>query len=92
MLRMLLRPAAVLMNRLRRNDRLYIVASRGDSGAFLGGSRLPNLPPSVTSLLLRPRSAGNYAFVPERGVLEDEIPVDATIEGFARVILDVEAP
>ena len=82
----------VLMNRLRRNDRLYIVASRGDTGAFLGGSRLPNLPPSVTSLLTRPRSAGNYAFIPERGVLEEEIPVDAAIEGFARVILDVEAP
>jgi hypothetical protein len=81
-----------LMNRLRRNDKLYIIASRGDTGAFLGGSRLPNLPPSVTTLLTRPRSAGNYAFVAERGVLEEEIPADAALDGFARVMLEVEAP
>src|SRR5262249_19351014 len=74
-----------LINRLRRNDRVYIVASRSDTGAFLGGARLPNLPPSVTSLLTRPRNSGNFAPVPERGVLEEEIPVDADLEGFARV-------
>lgn len=81
-----------LINRLRRNDRVYIIASRGDAGAFLGGARLPNLPPSVTAMLTRPRSWGNFAFVSERGVLEDEIPADAALEGFARVTLDVEAP
>ena len=81
-----------LINRLRRNDKLYIVASRGDSGAFLGGARLPNLPPSVATLLSRPRSWGNYAAIPERGVLEDEIPAEAAVEGFARVAIEVEAP
>ena len=82
----------VLINRLRRNDRVYLLASRGDAGALLGGSRLPNLPPSVTTLLSRPRSWGNYAAMPQRGVLEDEIPADAALEGFARVTLEVEAP
>lgn len=81
-----------LINRLRRNDRAYLLASRGDSGAFLGGSRLPNLPPSVTTLLSRPRSWGNYAIMVQRGVLEEEIPADAALEGFARVTLEVEAP
>lgn len=81
-----------LINRLRRNDRVYIVASRGDAGALLGGSRLPNLPPSVTTLLSRPRSWGNYALMPQRGVLEEEIPAEAALEGFARVTLEVEAP
>jgi hypothetical protein len=82
----------LLINRLRRNDKVYIVASRGDAGAFLGGARLPNLPPSVTTILTRPRSSGNYSFVPERGVLEEEIPADAALDGFARVVLEVEAP
>ncbi|HEX4825303.1 MAG TPA: SpoIVB peptidase S55 domain-containing protein [Candidatus Polarisedimenticolaceae bacterium] len=82
----------VLINRLRRNDRVYLLASRGDVGALLGGARLPNLPPSVTTLLTRPRSWGNYASMPQRGVLEDEIPADAALEGFARVTLEVEAP
>jgi hypothetical protein len=81
-----------LINRLRRNDRIYIIASRGDAGALLGGARLPNLPPSITTLLARPRSWGNYATMPQRGVLEEEIPADAAIEGFARVTLEVEAP
>lgn len=81
-----------LINRLRRNDRLYIVASRGDAGAFLDGARLPNLPPSITTLLTRPRSWGNYTMLPERPVLEADVPTDAAVEGFARVTLDVESP
>ncbi len=80
-----------LVNRLRRNDRLYIVASRPDNGVFLGGARLPNLPPSITSILTRPRSTGNYTFVPERGVLETDVPVEGAVEGFVRVSLDVVA-
>jgi len=81
-----------LINRLRRNDRVYMLASRSDSGAYLGGSRLPNLPPSVTSILTRPRSFGNFAYVPERGILEEEIRTDTAVEGFARVSLEVMAP
>jgi hypothetical protein len=80
-----------LVNRLRRNDRLYIVASRPDNGVFLGGARLPNLPPSITSILTRPRSFGNYTFVPERGVLETDVPVEGAVDGFVRVMLDVVA-
>jgi hypothetical protein len=80
----------VLINRLRRNDRLYILASRSESGAYVGGARLPNLPPSVTALLTRPRTFGNYTYVPERGILEDDIAADAAVDGFARVALEVE--
>ncbi len=81
-----------LVNRLRRNDRVYFVASRSDNGVFLGGARLPNLPPSVTAILTRPRSFGNYTFVPERGVLEGDIAANGAVEGFVRVALDVVAP
>jgi hypothetical protein len=81
-----------LINRLRRNDRVYVLASRADSGAYLGGARLPNLPPSVTSILTRPRSFGNFAYVPERGILEEEIRTDTAVEGFARVSVEVMAP
>jgi len=81
-----------LVNRLKRNDRLYVVASRADNGVFLGGARLPNLPPAVASILTRPRSFGNFTFVPERGVLEDEIPTDGAVAGFVRVGVEVLAP
>ncbi len=80
-----------LVNRLRRSDRVYLVASRADTGVFLGGTRLPNLPPSVASILTRPRGFGNYPLVPERGVLEEEIPADAVLDGFVRVALEVIA-
>jgi len=81
-----------LINQLRRNDRVYIVASRDDSGVFLGGARLPNLPPSVTSVLARPRSLGNYSVVPQRGILEEEIRTGYAVEGLARIQLEVQAP
>jgi hypothetical protein len=45
----------------------------------------------VTSILTRPRSFGNHTFVPERGVLETDVPVDGAVEGFVRVAIDVEA-
>jgi hypothetical protein len=80
-----------LVNRLRRNDRVYIVASRADNSVFFGGARLPNLPPSVTSILTRPRSYGNYTFVPERGVLEEDILADGAVEGFVRLAIEVVA-
>ena len=81
-----------LINRLRRNDRVYIVASLEDTGVFLGGARLPNLPPSVTSILSRPRSLGNFAMMPQRGILEEEILTDYSVEGLTRVQVEVEAP
>lgn len=80
-----------LINNLRKNDRVYIVASRDDSGVYLGGARLPNLPPSVTSILSRPRSLGNYAVVRQRGILEEEIPADLAVSGLTTIHLEVEA-
>jgi hypothetical protein len=40
---------------------------------------------------MRPRGFGNYPFVPQRGVLEEEIPADAVLDGFVRVALEVIA-
>jgi hypothetical protein len=81
-----------LINNLRKNDRVYVVASRDDTGVYLGGARLPNLPPSVTSILSRPRSSGNYAVVRQRGILEEEILTDFAVEGLTTIHLEVEAP
>jgi hypothetical protein len=81
-----------LINRLRRNDRIYILASREDMGVFLGGTRLPNLPPSVVTVLSRPRSLGNLSVMQQRGILEEDIATDYAVVGFARVQLEVEEP
>ncbi|MCP3980284.1 MAG: hypothetical protein GY716_13350 [bacterium] len=79
-----------LINRLRRNDRVYIVATREDSGVLLQGQRLPNLPPSVNRVLSRPKSRGNVLGVSRRAVVEETIPTDFSIEGWASVQLEVE--
>jgi hypothetical protein len=81
-----------LINRVPRNDHVHVVASREDTGVILGGARLPNLPPSVATVLSRPRNRGNYSTVPRRGIVEERIPVDYEVEGLARVQVEVEAP
>ena len=80
-----------LVNNLRRNDRIYVSAFGEDSGALVGGARLPNLPPSVASVLTRPQTRGNLALLRRRGILEEEIATDYAVEGLARLQLEVEA-
>lgn len=81
-----------LINQLRRNDRIYIAATGADSGVVLQGSRLPNLPPSVATVLSRPRSRGNLASVPRRAMIEETILTDLSVEGLARIEFEVRAP
>ncbi len=81
-----------LINHLRRNDRVYLLAGTDDDGVFLGGVRLPNLPPSAATILTRPLSRGNFTVVPQRILVEDELPTEYAVEGSARLELEVAAP
>jgi hypothetical protein len=80
-----------LINQLRRNDRIYVAATREDSGILIDGVRLPNLPPSVSNVLTRPKRRGNFTRVPRRAVLEEVIRTEYAVEGVARIELEVEA-
>ena len=46
------------INRLKRPDRLYAILSRTSTGAIIGSSEMPNLPPSVLATLNNDRTAG----------------------------------
>jgi hypothetical protein len=81
-----------LINDLRRNDRVYLVANQEDTGVLLAGARLPNLPPSVMEVLSRPKSRGNVIQVPQRRVLEEVISTGYSVEGAARLEIEVVAP
>jgi hypothetical protein len=81
-----------LINRLRRNDRIYVAAEREDPGVLLRGARMPNLPPSVATVLTRPRSKGNFLVVPKRSVLEEIILTEYAVQGLARIELEVDTP
>lgn len=80
-----------LINQLRRHDQLYFIASVADDGVMIDGVRLPSLPPSVARVLSRPRSEGNFIALPRRSLLEEALNVGESLEGFARVELDVIA-
>ena len=81
-----------LINQLRRNDRIYILASREDSGVLLDGNRMPNLPPSVARVLTHPRGAGNVTFLRRRNIVEEVVSTDYAVEGSVRVQLEVVTP
>jgi len=79
-----------LINQLRRNDRVYVLATREDSGVLLGGTRLSNLPPSVATVLSRPRRHGDLARIGRRSVFEEVIHTEFAVEGVTRIQLEVE--
>ncbi|MEW5806730.1 MAG: hypothetical protein AB1756_05205 [Acidobacteriota bacterium] len=79
-----------LLNNLRTNDKIYLLFMREDRGILIRGVRLPNLPISRSSIIIRPQTKGNYLVMDERAVLEESIKMDYTIEGYKKIALDVE--
>jgi hypothetical protein len=79
-----------LINHLRTNDRLYAILTRSDNGLLFQGERLPNLPPSVSQVMARPQTRGNYLRVLYRGVAEESIALGYAVEGFRLLSIDVE--
>ena len=79
-----------LINHLRSNDKVYAVLSRADNGILFQGQRLPNLPPSVAQVMVRPQTRGNYLRLWYRGVAEETIDTDYMLTGFKQLAIDVE--
>jgi len=79
-----------LINHLRRSDKVYAVLTRGDNGILYQGERLPNLPPSIAQVMVRPGSRGNYQRLLFRGVAEEALQTDYALEGYKLLSVDVE--
>ena len=80
-----------LLNHIRCNQKIYATLIRPDSGAFISGERLPNLPPSIASVLLQPRSQqDNTARVPFRALLEAEAETPHVVRGYQKAILEIK--
>jgi hypothetical protein len=79
-----------LINHLRSNDKVYAVLSRADNGILFQGQRLPNLPPSVAQVMVRPQTRGNYLRLWYRGVAEETLDTDYMLTGFKQLAIDVE--
>ncbi len=79
-----------LLNHIRANQKVYATVIMPDNGALIAGQRLPNLPPSVASVLLQP-SAGQIgpARVPFRALLEASAETSSAVRGYQRAILEI---
>jgi len=80
-----------LLNRIRTNDRIYATVIRPDSGAVVGGSRMPNLPPSISTVLLVPEhEEAGATRVKLRGLLEAERETGYALRGYQKTILEIK--
>ncbi len=70
------------INKIKKNDRLYVKLFRITSGAVIGTDELPSLPPSVVATLNSDRSSGGYTATMLSPLYEEELPpAEFVIEG-----------
>jgi hypothetical protein len=62
------------INKIKKNDRLYVKLFRVTSGAVIGTSEMPNLPPSVIATLNSDRTSGGFTATALSPVSEQELP------------------
>ena len=78
------------INKIKKNDRLYVKLFRITSGAVIGTDEMPNLPPSVVATLNSDRSAGGYTPTVLSPVDEKELPpAEFVINGQQLIGIDV---
>ena len=79
-----------LINHLRSSDKVYAVLTQNDNGILYQGVRLPNLPPSVARVMVRPQTRGNYMRLRYRAVAEESISTRYALEGYKLLTITVE--
>jgi predicted secreted protein len=78
------------LNRMKRPDRLYAVLTRTSTGAVVGTSEMPNLPPSVLATLNNDRTAGGSKPSVRTVIAERELPLlDHIISGSQTLTIEV---
>jgi hypothetical protein len=70
------------INKIKKNDRLYVKLFRITPGAMVGTDELPSLPPSMVATLNSERSSGGFTPTMLSPLSEKELPpADFVIEG-----------
>ncbi len=78
------------INQLKRPDRLYAVLSRTSTGAIIGVSEMPNLPPSVLATINNDRSAGGLKPTVQTILAEIELtPGEYIVSGSQTLTIEV---
>jgi hypothetical protein len=78
------------LNKVKKNDRLYLRLQRPAPGVVIGTSEMPNLPPSVVATLNSDRASGGYTALPLSQVYERELAAaDFVIAGQQTITVTV---
>lgn len=78
------------INKVKKNDRLYVKLFRITPGAVIGTSELPNLPPSMVATLNSDRTSGGFTPTVLSPVYEKELPpAEFVITGQQLIGIDV---
>jgi hypothetical protein len=62
------------INKLKRNNRLYVKLMRAGSGAIVNNEEMPVLPPSMLATLGSSRTSGGYTALSVVTIAENELP------------------
>jgi hypothetical protein len=62
------------MNKLKKNNRLYVRIIRSGGGAIVNSEEMPTLPPSVLATLGSQRTSGGYTPLSYAIMSESELP------------------
>jgi hypothetical protein len=78
------------INRVKKDDRLYVQTSRVTNGAIIGASEMPNLPPSVLATMNNDRTAGGFKPTVVTVLTEQELtPAEFIINGQQVLTIEV---
>jgi len=78
------------INKLKRNNRLYVKVLRASTGAIVNNEEMPNLPPSMLATLGSQRTSGGYTPLSVATLAEHELaPSQFIISGQQSITLNV---
>jgi SpoIVB peptidase S55 len=70
-----------LLNKVRRNNRLYVRLLRQDTGAVINGENLSSLPPAVLAVMESDRNGGSFSPLRSATTGEWEVTTDSAVSG-----------
>lgn len=80
------------LNRVRRNNQLYVRVYRKDGGAMVGGEPLPALPDSVLAVIETDRSNSGTSAITNAVVGSWDLPVDYVVAGMRTLTMTAIRP
>ncbi len=80
------------LNKIRRNDRIYVFVVQQTTGAIIGSKQLPNLPPSVIATLNNSNAVGNFTPITVDIIEQQESDtIDYVVVGQKTLIVQVRS-